>query len=177
MGVREDEETVRSALVRFLLGDSSTEQFERWIYDSEALERVLGTTEYAEIAAYDFQGANSVAELRVRLGLLIEHRWPGSLVRTQAVVACNGIIDGSIDVVRGCQILGALAASGVLEIPTDFVAWDDEFDGFPTARQYALWDPEALERKLTFVNAQREDIVRAALEALQRMHASAPAPE
>lgn len=164
-----DEDVVRTTLVRFLMGDTSTNEFEAWIYESRPLERVLGAAEYAEIAGSDFRSHNAIAELRVRLERLLEHRWPGSRDRAQAQVVCEGIIHGTIDLVRGCAILSALLAKGVEGIPADFALWDDEFDGFPTADRYALWDPEALKRKLSFVDGLRDDIVHAAQAVLDRL--------
>ena len=166
---REDEDVVRAGLARFLMGDTSTQQFEAWIYESQALERVVGAAEYAEIAGTDFRSADATAVLRGHLERLIEHRWPGARDRAEAQVACEGIIDGSIDLVRGCAILGALAKRGVEGVPTDFLVWDDEFDGYPTADRYALWDPAALKRKLEFVDGLRDEIVRAAREVLDRL--------
>ena len=165
----DDERVVRAALVRFLMGETTTNHFETWIYESQPLERVLGKAEYAEIAGYDFRSTNAVGELRVRLERLLEHRWPGSLDRARAQVACEGIIDGTIDLVRGCQILAALAAKGVEGIPTDFVIWDDEFDGYPTADRYPLWDPDALRLRLSVVEGLRDDIVCAARAVLERL--------
>ncbi len=165
----DDERAVRTALVRFLMRDAPAEEFETWIYESQPVERVLGKPEYAEIAGCDFRNANAVRELRVRLELLLEHRWPGSLDLARAQVACEGIIDGTIDLVRGCQILAALAAKGVEAISTDLVAWDDEFDGYPTSDRYSLWDPDALKLKLSFVEGLRDDIVGAARAVLKRM--------
>jgi hypothetical protein len=167
-----EEDVARAALVRFLMGDTSTAKFETWIYESRLLERVLGAAEYAEIAGSDFRSKNAVAELRARLERLIERRWPGSRDRAQAQVACEGIIDGTIDLVRGCAILAALSAKGVEGIPTDFALWDDELDGFPTADRYALWDPEALKRKLSLVDGLRDDIVHAAQAVLDRLRPS-----
>jgi hypothetical protein len=155
--------------VRFLKGDTSTSEFEKWIYESQPLERVLGKAEYAEIAAHDFRNANVVGELRARLERLLERRWPGSLDRTRAQVACEGIIDGTIDLVRGCQVLATLSAKGVEGIPSDFAIWDDEFDGYPTADRYSLWDPAALKLKLSFVEGLRSDIVGAARAVLERV--------
>jgi hypothetical protein len=165
----DDERVFRTALLRFVMGDTATNEFETWIYESQPLGRLLGKAEYAEIAGYDYRNANVVGELRVCLERLLEHRWPGSLERTRAQVACEGIVDGTIDLVRGCHILAALAAKGVEGISSDFVIWDDEFDGYPTADRCSLWGPVALKHKLSFVEGLRTDIVGAARAVLERL--------
>jgi hypothetical protein len=70
---------------------------------------------------------------------------------------------------RGCAILGALAKGGAADISRDFLVWDDEFHGLPTAERYPLWDPEALKQRLTFVEGLRDQIVAAAQAILGRL--------
>jgi hypothetical protein len=147
-----DESAVQMALARFLMENTPASEFESWVYQSRALERVLGAREFTEIIAHDFR----------RL-------WPGMLDRFQARAACQGIIAGTIDLVRGCQVLARLAAKGVDGVPFDFVAWDDEFDGMPTADQYTLWDPNALKAKLALVGRLRREIIAAAEAVLEHL--------
>jgi hypothetical protein len=164
-----DESAVQMALARFLMENTPASEFESWVYQSRALERVLGAREFTEIIAHDFRTKRSLGELRARLQRVIERLWPGMLDRFQARAACQGIIAGTIDLVRGCQVLARLAAKGVDGVPFDFVAWDDEFDGMPTADQYTLWDPNALKAKLALVGRLRREIIAAAEAVLEHL--------
>ncbi len=76
---------------------------------------------------------------------------------------CEGLLDGG------------LASEGVEGIPERFAGWEDELDGYPTAAKYALWDRDALEVKLRFVERLRDDIAREAralLDGLPRARAA-----
>jgi hypothetical protein len=175
VGDRLDEDVVRAALRRFVFGGTPVKDFEAWVYASTELERVLGPAEYAYVAATDFSSASEVRAVGDRLERFLESRWPREPDRAKARIACEGLVDGTIDLVRGCAILASLARRGMECIPEAFAAWHSELDGVPTAAQYALWDPAALQRKLAVVEPLREEIVRAALGVLERLDAASDA--
>lgn len=164
------DETVWSELDRFLDGELSLEEFEKWVYDNPGIERALGSSRYLDLVSFEFDQRHALHDLSSLVASIYDEARPGLLARDRARRLARGLLDGGIDLAAAVRGLATLHNDGNEWIPIVFVGIDSELDEVPQESQYPLWEPNALQARLRelqpFIEQWRETACSAARELL-----------
>ena len=131
------------------IGVDALSKFEEWVYQSEVIEPAVGEDFYVELISLDYRSRHAHHELVKLIERIYDaRRRPGDIERDTARATARAYLAGNVDLVTGSRILAHLSSAGAKWVPGEFSYIDSELDDIPMPAQYALWNPDALARKL-----------------------------
>lgn len=160
---------VYQVLERLLAREIPAREFERWVYDSPELERVLGADEYFRLLELDYGLPDAAYELRKIVEGIYERRRPGMLVPDRVWRLACGLARDAVPFRETVRTLAGLWYAGHEWIPIEFVGIASELDDIPDSGQYPLWDARALVLKRAEWEPRLESLQRASVEAAREL--------
>jgi len=144
--------TLEDQVLKYLDGELSPQQLERWCVRTRAFETLFGEEGHTKLLTLG--AAQQEEAIWSKLRELLADRLPAEALRERARRVCEGLLDGSVDLVNGVRKMWVLRQG-------DVEAWariDRALGSVPAPEQYALWGPAALAEKLKKLEAQRETV-------------------
>jgi hypothetical protein len=148
--------TLEDQVLKYLDGELSPQQLEQWCVRTRAFETLFGEEGYTKLLTLG--AAEQEEAIWTKLRALLGERFPAEALAERAVRICEGLLDGTVDIVGGVRRMWILRQGDV----ETWARIDRSLGSVPAPEQYGLWEPTALAEKLERLEAQREHVMTAA---------------
>ena len=146
---------------RFLAGELSVEEFERWVYATPQLENYLGAPAYLEMISFNFRQPAADYELSK---LIYKSIPPARFHQAQIKWLLSNLLDGSRDAVVVFENLYELYNKGYHFLGSIGYQYDLGVYEIPKLTAQPLWDPNEFSRRremlAEYVEPLRDEIQR-----------------
>jgi len=116
----------RKALRGFYFGDISPRPFEEWLYKDSVLEKLF-PDEYLTLISLDYKRKEDCWKAKETIRKIYDTRDPELLFKHKTLETVRGMLDETIPLENGCQLLTDWYDEGMTFIPIGFVGYDSEF--------------------------------------------------
>ena len=116
----------RKALRDFYFGDTTPSSFEEWLYKDHALKDVF-EEEYIDLISFNYKNKDECLKAKNIIRKIYDGQDPDLLFKHKILETVQGMLDTSIPLERGCQLLTDWYDEGMTFIPIGFVGYDSEF--------------------------------------------------
>lgn len=127
----------RKVLRDFYFEDMSPQSFEEWLYKDAILEKLFHD-EYTELIALDYKNPDDRLKAKEIIKKLYDKNDAELLFKHKALEIVRGMLESSITLERGCQILATMDNEGMKFIPIRFVGYHSEFADKDRSRMYDM---------------------------------------
>jgi hypothetical protein len=121
---------VHDKFSQFVTGNLTTNQFVEWVRTNRDLIEQVGQKDYTTLSEFDI-GHNDKM-IQYNLSLQVSYIWAKHVSNSPEVektrVILQGMIEGTVGIIKGCRELTSLFWKGYGFIPIIFVGWDSELD-------------------------------------------------
>lgn len=114
--------------LQFYFGDSTTDDFSNWLWNSSELEEEVGGEAYLSLIDLDFRSRDDVEKAKDIVSNIYNSDCDNAIVYDKVLLSLESMIENRISLKEGCKVLADLSLEGYEFIPTSFVGYSSELD-------------------------------------------------